>query len=45
MFIFHPKFKNHPYPFIGWTCIVEGAMFYQGLYLNMLCDPEMDFIT
>ena len=38
IFISHPMFKNHhPYPLVGWTCIIEAAMFFQGLYLDFLC--------
>ena len=34
IFVFNPKFKSHPYPFIGWSCIVEGAMMYQAIIVN-----------
>ena len=40
LFIFHPKFKNHPYPFLGLTCLVESSMFFQAVYLSAICDPN-----
>ena len=38
LFLFHSKFKQHPYPFLGIACIAEACFYYSSLYYFFFCN-------